>query len=65
VRGAPCTVSAEEVREGLSILDGALAVADRYYRADAGLRSSKGQSTPDSVSSLENSSDSLVYNTCV
>ena len=28
----PCTVSADEVREGLSILDGALEVADRYYR---------------------------------
>jgi taurine---2-oxoglutarate transaminase len=27
----PCTVSADEVREGLSILDGALTVADKYY----------------------------------
>jgi taurine---2-oxoglutarate transaminase len=27
----PCTVSAEEVREGLAILDKALAVADGYY----------------------------------
>ncbi|MFI5895755.1 aspartate aminotransferase family protein [Actinoplanes sp. NPDC051513] len=27
----PCTVSAEEVREGLSILDEALEVADKYY----------------------------------
>jgi taurine---2-oxoglutarate transaminase len=27
----PCTVSADEVREGLSILDEALDVADRYY----------------------------------
>jgi taurine--2-oxoglutarate transaminase len=28
----PCTVTADEVREGLSILDSALDVADRYYR---------------------------------
>nr|WP_250030334.1 aspartate aminotransferase family protein [Actinoplanes maris] len=27
----PCTVTADEVREGLSILDAALSVADRYY----------------------------------
>ena len=27
----PCTVSADEVRQGLSILDGALEVADSYY----------------------------------
>ena len=27
----PCTVSPDEVREGLEILDGALDVADRYY----------------------------------
>ena len=27
----PCTVSADEAREGLSILDAALTVADRYY----------------------------------
>jgi taurine--2-oxoglutarate transaminase len=27
----PCTVSVEEVREGLSIIDEALTVADRYY----------------------------------
>jgi taurine--2-oxoglutarate transaminase len=26
----PCTTSADEVREGLAILDDALAVADRY-----------------------------------
>jgi taurine--2-oxoglutarate transaminase len=27
----PCTTTAAEVREGLAILDDALAVADRYY----------------------------------
>ena len=27
----PCTVTADQVREGLSILDGALKVADSYY----------------------------------
>jgi taurine--2-oxoglutarate transaminase len=27
----PCTVSAQEVRDGLAILDEVLAVADRYY----------------------------------
>jgi taurine--2-oxoglutarate transaminase len=27
----PCTTSAEEVREGIAILDEALEVADRYY----------------------------------
>ncbi len=28
----PCTVSADEVRDGLSMLNAALDVADRYYR---------------------------------
>jgi taurine--2-oxoglutarate transaminase len=27
----PCTTSAEDVAEGIAILDEALAVADRYY----------------------------------
>ena len=27
----PCTTSAEEIREGVAILDHALEVADRYY----------------------------------
>jgi taurine--2-oxoglutarate transaminase len=27
----PCTVSAQEVSDGLSIIDEALTVADRYY----------------------------------
>jgi taurine--2-oxoglutarate transaminase len=30
----PCTTTAEEVREGITILDEALDVADRYYEAD-------------------------------
>jgi taurine--2-oxoglutarate transaminase len=30
----PCTVSADEVAEGVAILDEALAVADRYYTGD-------------------------------
>jgi taurine--2-oxoglutarate transaminase len=30
----PCTVSAEEVREGIAVLDEALAVADRYCTGD-------------------------------
>ena len=28
----PCTVTESEAKEGLAILDEALAVADRYYR---------------------------------
>ena len=28
----PCTISAAEAKEGIAILDEALAVADRYYR---------------------------------
>lgn len=33
----PCTVSADEVREGLAILDRALDVADRYYTGERGI----------------------------
>jgi taurine--2-oxoglutarate transaminase len=30
----PCTITADEVREGLRVLDDALAVTDRYYEGD-------------------------------
>ncbi|MCY1141139.1 aspartate aminotransferase family protein [Actinoplanes sp. Pm04-4] len=33
----PCTVTADEVREGLAVLDRALDVADRYYTGERGI----------------------------